>query len=94
MSFTSTKALSVYNAIIYQRFVPKVTPQHILLFLREHWDLGYRVEDVTEGLQYLFKNGFIREDQVGGLRAAYRKPDGQSLKLRRCNEDRDLELQP
>lgn len=90
-TYASTKALSVYNAIIYQRFVPSLTPQHVLWFLREHWDAAYKAEDVTEGLRFLFTNGFVKEEN-GSLRAAYRKPDGQSLKLRRCNEDRDLEI--
>lgn len=86
----STKALSVYNVLVVcnSNALPLT---HVLRFLERKHLPSYDAEDVQQGVDFLVSKGLAKSDGTV-ISAAHIAGPGSPVRLRRANQDADLEL--
>lgn len=86
MTYQSTMALSVYNALsLTGRNMPR---EQVDAFLRDTFDVNLAEDYVAQGVEYLLANGFATE--TDGVLMIQRLPSGRGKPVVRTNDDRDL----
>ena len=86
----ATKGLSVYNTLVVKK-TNEMAKTHVLATLQAEHLPRYDADDVVEGIAFLVEKGLITED-LDTIRAVHVAGPNRPVKLKRANEDADLEL--
>lgn len=87
-TYTSTKALSIYNALSLSG--RDLTTSETLEYLRTHFDPKYQEQWIAEGLEYLTSRKYVVTVGDRIIPTRERNHVGRCFPLKRANEEKDL----